>query len=359
MRLKIYGCGSIGNHMAHAARTLGWHVDMVDIDENAIIRAKNIIYPSRYGSWDAKISLFIKGKEPKGGYDLIHIGTPPLSHVPLALECLEETPNGILVEKPLCEPAMKNVQRLVESSKRLKIPVFTGYDHVVGQAAEKCSELLKENVLGPIETLDVEFREFWGGIFQAHPWLKGPEESYLGYWERGGGAGGEHSHAINLWQHFAKMAGRGRVALVSAIMDYHRDEQVNYDKLCLLHLHTEEGLIGRVVQDVVTTPPRKWARIQGREGYLEWHCGAPVGMDVVLMGRKNGALEKFEFPKTRPDDFVRELRHIEYHIRKKNSESPLSIQSGVETMELVAAAHRSSQTGESCEIGGRKIKKKS
>ncbi len=30
----------------------------------------------------------------------------------------------------------------------------------------------------------------------AHPWLAGPQDSYLGFWRRGGGASGEHSHAI-------------------------------------------------------------------------------------------------------------------------------------------------------------------
>ena len=52
MNVKIYGSGSIGNHLAQASRRMGWSVDMCDIDDEALIRAKNEIYPARYGSWD-------------------------------------------------------------------------------------------------------------------------------------------------------------------------------------------------------------------------------------------------------------------------------------------------------------------
>ena len=55
--VKIYGAGSIGNHMANASRAMGMKVDVVDIDETALNRMKGDIYPSRYGAWDENISL--------------------------------------------------------------------------------------------------------------------------------------------------------------------------------------------------------------------------------------------------------------------------------------------------------------
>ena len=97
--------------------------------------------------------------------------------------------------------------------------MFVGYDHVVGRAAGWPDELMRRPASERSTTLDVEFREHWGGIFNAHPWLAGPWESYLGFWKRGGGASGEHSHAANLWQHFAHVAGAGRVVEVQALLD--------------------------------------------------------------------------------------------------------------------------------------------
>jgi predicted dehydrogenase len=338
-RVKIYGAGSIGNHLSHAARSLGWDVDLCDVDDAALARTKNEIYPARYGAWDDAIRLFNVEDAPAGGYDFVFIGTPPDVHMPLALEAVREKPRAVLVEKPLCTPDLDGAQDLHDLVGELGVPVFVGYDHVVSEASEKVGELLGAGEIGSVETLDVEFREHWGGIFAAHPWLTGPGDTYLGFWKRGGGASGEHSHAANLWQHFADVAGAGRVMEVSATLDCVDDGAVDYDRLCLLNLKTESGLIGRVVQDVITSPPRKWARLQGRDGY----CGYEEGCDAVFEGNRSGRAREHLFRKTRPDDFIRELLHIETALGTNPERSPISLERGLDTMLVVAAAHLSAR----------------
>ncbi len=347
-KVKIHGAGSIGNHLANASRALGWQVDLCDIDNAALMRTQKEIYPARYGAWDEGIRLFNSTDAPRGGYDLIVVGTPPDSHISLAISAIDENPRAILVEKPFCTPDLRGCQELLDLARMNGVAVFVGYDHVVGQASEKLAEIATSGRLGAIETLDVEFREFWGGIFAAHPWLSGPADSYLGYWTRGGGASGEHSHATNLWQHFAHVIGAGRVVEVQAMMDYVSEGSVTYDKLCLINLRTENGLTGRIVQDVVTNPPRKWARIQGKDGYAEWHCGSKPGADAVLEGGGKGLIEERLFQKTRPDDFIMELRHIEAALASDPAKSGLSIERGLDTMLVVAAAHKSVK--EKCNI---------
>ncbi len=80
-RVKVIGAGSIGNHLAHAARCLGWSVDICDCDPTALQRTKQQIYPARYGAWDEAIRLFMVDAAPIGGYDLICVGTPPDTQV--------------------------------------------------------------------------------------------------------------------------------------------------------------------------------------------------------------------------------------------------------------------------------------
>jgi predicted dehydrogenase len=341
MKVKIFGAGSIGNHLSNAARGLGWAVDLCDIDPAALDRTRNHIYPGRYGKWDEGIRLMNSKEAPKGGYDLIFVGTPPDSHVSLAIEAVMEKPRAILVEKPFCTPDLRGAQELLNLANKNGVTIFTGYDHVVGRASKKFTEVATSGRLGAIETLDVEFREFWGGIFAAHPWLAGPSDSYLGFWKRGGGASGEHSHAANLWQHFAHSIGGGRVVEVQAMMDYVSDGVVDYDNLCLINLRTENGLVGRVVQDVITNPPRKCARIQGKDGYAEWHCGFKPGTDAVLEGGGKGLIDEHLFQKTRPDDFIAELHHIEVALSNSSEKSALSIERGLDTMLVIAAAHKS------------------
>ena len=73
MKVKILGAGSIGNHLANAARSLDWEVHLCDISNDALKRTKNLIYPGRYKKWDERIKLYNNNKAPKGIYDIIFI----------------------------------------------------------------------------------------------------------------------------------------------------------------------------------------------------------------------------------------------------------------------------------------------
>jgi predicted dehydrogenase len=338
-KVKILGAGSIGNHLAHAARCMGWDVALCDIDTAALERARRDIYPGRYGEWDPAIELHLVDAAPRSGHDLIVIGTPPDAHVDLAIAAVKERPRAVLVEKPVCGPDLTRAEELRQLAAETGVAVFVGYDHVVGRGAVVALETAAG--LDSIETIDVEFREHWAGIFAAHSWLDGPKDSYLGFWKRGGGASGEHSHAINLWQHFARGLGAGEVIEVSASMSYVRDSVVDYDKLCSLHLRTESGLLGRVVQDVVTLPARKWARIQGRSGYVELALGIRPGADRVEWRVGTAETESLLVEKTRPDDFIQELRHIEAKLEAGESSGAIGLEQGLDTMLVLAAAHRS------------------
>jgi predicted dehydrogenase len=349
-RVKVIGAGSIGNHLTNAARRLGWQVDLCDIDQAALERARDSIYPGRYGQWDDDIGLFLAADAPIESYDLICIGTPPDSHMELAIKALEENPRALLVEKPLCGPGLDQAQELLETVENSDTRVFVGYDHVVGEAVTKTRALAGSSGIGPFHTMDVEFREYWGGIFAAHPWLDGPADSYLGYWQRGGGAAGEHSHAINLWQHLALAIGVGRVKEVSATADYVNDGTVEYDQICAFNLKTETGFMGRVIQDVVTSPTRKWGRLQGRNGFLELHIGVEPGRDQVDCAVGGEAPQDYIFNTTRPGDFIAELEHIRDVLDGKIEASPIALERGLETMLVIAAAHKSAQSGRTVKI---------
>lgn len=340
LRVKIFGAGSIGNHLAHASRQLGWDVTVCDVSSEALQRMRSHIYPSRYGAWDPKIRLFISGDAPRGEFDLIMIGTPPESHLPLACQALEEQPRAILIEKPLSTPSLDLAQSVYEAACRSRTAVFVGYDHVVGRAALAMKSYLRQQIVGDVRYIDVDFREHWEGIFSAHPWLDGPADSYLGYWRRGGGASGEHSHAVNLWQHVARVLGKGRVTQVDAQVTYETHAQGSYDSQCSLQLRTEGGLVGRVVQDVVTRPPVKRVRVQGSEGCLELAIGLEPNCDALFLHRGNGPANVQKFPKTRPDDFLQELTHIHAHLERCCTASPITLERGLDTMLVVAAAHR-------------------
>jgi predicted dehydrogenase len=340
-RVKIHGAGSVGNHLAHASRKLGWDVHVCDVDPAALERTRYQIYPQRYGAWDEAIKLLTSDKAPVGGYDIIFVGTPPTSHLDLALAALQEKPKALHIEKPLCPPDLTRTQALYDQARSAGVHAFVGYDHVVGRSVVQLEETLAQGSLGKPLTIDVEFREHWGGIFAAHPWLSGVAASYLGFSAQGGGASGEHSHALNLWQHLAHASGAGRVVEVAASMDLVREDGADYDRLCLLNLKTESGLIGRCVQDVITIPHRKWARVQGTAGWGEVHINAEPGADKVTVQPSGQGRVETLLPKTRPDDFIAELQHMAAVIEGRRSASSIRLERGLDTMLVLVAAHRS------------------
>lgn len=343
-RIKIHGAGSIGTHLAHAARSLGWGVVVCDIDPAALDRMRNQLYPGRYGKWDDQIELHASADAPRGGFDVIHIGTPPESHVPLALDALDEHPGAILIEKPLSPPSMEGVDELIRKTEERGALVFVGYDHVVGHGVQKVTELVQAGAIGTVQAIDVEFREHWSGILKAHPWLSGPADTYLGFTARGGGASGEHSHALNLWQYLAGVAGLGGIASVDARLTWLREGGLNCDRVCMLTIETDKGLLGRVVQDVITQPPRKAASVYGTEGTVTWVAGPGPTLDTVVLSRAGHRDEIFKFEKTRPDDFIRELNHVDAQLGRPAdaAASPLWYMRGVDTMRVLEAALQSS-----------------
>jgi predicted dehydrogenase len=344
-KVQINGAGSIGNHLAHACRLKGWDVLICDTDKKALERTRNDIYPSRYGKWDPEVRLATADNLPEEDFHLVIVGTPPDTHLQLAKSIMETKPPRVLmIEKPLCTPSLEGAQEIVDLQNATGTFVAVGYNHTLTENSRRAAEILAANGIGRPLTMTARFREHWGGIFGAHPWLSGPQDTYLGFYERGGGASGEHSHAINIWQHFAHLTGMGRIVEVAALLDMVDDGKVKYDRLCLLNVKTESGSVGNIVQDVITEPAKKAVRVQGSEGYLEWFVNLDADHDAVRYRDGKTGVRQELIAKTRPDDFKAEIDHIaEILDGSFVGASPISLDRGLETMLVIAAAHISHQ----------------
>ncbi len=125
-RVKVIGAGSIGNHLSNASRRLGWDLDICALDPKALERTRADIYPGRYGEWDSAIGLYHTDEVPRGCYDYIFIGTPPDSHMDLALDTLKESPRAILVEKPLCTPSPEGAAEFHALARDGGVAAFCG-----------------------------------------------------------------------------------------------------------------------------------------------------------------------------------------------------------------------------------------
>lgn len=345
-RVKILGAGSIGNHLAHACRERAWQVTLCDIDPDALTRTRDDIYPSRYGAWDEAVRLSEPGAVANESFDIVIIGSPPDTHIALALTELEANPPSLLlIEKPLCTPDLDGCDELRAGAEAAGTRVLVAYNHRMTEHTRLAAEWLSDNLLGEITTLRAKTREHWGGIFNAHPWLAGPADTYLGFTSRGGGALCEHSHAINIWQYFAQLAGLGRISQVSAMIDEVEAGGAAYDRIAQLSVRTESGVMGTIVQDVVTQPAEKWLRLEGTLGYLEWQVNATPNHDLSRLVVDGKTVHEAMIEKTRPDDFRGEIAHLAELLENPSLESPLDLQTGLDTMRVIVAALESARGG--------------
>lgn len=346
MKIKIFGAGSIGNHLAQASRRAGWDVSVVDRDPKALERMRTDIYPKRYGAWDNAIGLFTTDKEPKGGFDVVFIGTPPHVRLDIAMDVLKEKPRLIQLEKPAFPPFMgkkeeKRIGKFLSELKAGGTRCVVGYEYVLGSGVKQIEDFISSGGIGTADVLEVAFRENWSGILKAHSWLSGPQDSYLGFWKKGGGASGEHSHAIHFWQHFSDISGLGKISEVSSSMDMVKNESTEFDKACFMTVRTDRGFLGRIVQDVVTEPFLLSMRIQGNLGFAEWKKYLDKDRGVVEEINLNSV--KYVRALIRPDDFFHEIQHIGKILDGTISAeaSPISIDSGISALAVLTAAHKS------------------
>ena len=345
----IYGAGSSGNHLAYACRQRSWNVTMIDIDQRALERTRELVYPGRYGLWDNKIYLTTDAGDQ--AFDAVFIATPPDSHVPVAIRALDRhNPQVLLIEKPLCPPGLEGLSDLRSVCRDRSTISLVGYNHNLAANTLEARQILSAGWVGKPQSIHVRWQEHWGGILMAHPWLSGPSDSYLGYSARGGGACAEHSHAISILQDVARTLGAGRVETVCALMDFNRADGTLYDQTTMIGLRTESGLTGSILQDVVTAPPIKMLRVQGTRGFLEWYVNYESDSDAIVYGGVDDQPIVKRFPKTRADDFLPEIDEIGLLLEEPTSDSPNSLDYGIESALVVAAAHCSAARGEPIRI---------
>lgn len=322
---------------------------MIDTDPQALERTRTMIYPERYGQWDDKIRLTSNAGDQT--FHAVFISTPPDSHVPIAIRALDDhDPRILVIEKPLCPPDLKGLSDLQTACRDSGAIALVGYNHNLTANTVEARQILSAGWVGKPQSIHVRWQEHWGGILAAHPWLAGPSDSYLGHSVRGGGACAEHSHAISILQDMARTLGAGRVEVVCASMDFNRTGGTVYDRTTIIGLRTEGGLIGSILQDVVTSPPIKTLRVQGTDGFLEWYVNYEPNSDAIVYGRPEEEPIVKRFPKTRAADFLPEIDDVAHLLEVPTSNSPNLLDYGIESALVVAAAHRSAAVGGSIQI---------
>ena len=332
--ILIFGAGSIGNHMSHACVSLGWNVFITDKNFEALERMRKTIYPQRYKNWNSSINQinYDNVYSLKNYFDLIIIGTPPISHYEIYIECKKKLSFGkILIEKPLSNFTDHKIYNLVKSCYHPQI--FCGYNHSVNPSMSYFFEKIQENKK-KIKSVIVSWKEGWDGILGAHPWLKNEFDSYLGDYKIGGGATQEHSHGIHALVCILNLLKIKKLSSFQKVVFFKKKGNKKYDYISSIFANTKNFFI-KYETDLLTFPPEKNIHVKINTGYLKWICNFKKDNDAVIFNKNGKNIIKI-FKKTRSSEFINELRHISKIVTKKEYDnSRINMYSALETFKII------------------------
>ncbi len=328
------------NHIAFASKQKWWDVTVIDNDEQALTRMKNLIYPWRYWEWDNSINLSQDIWIWYWESDIISICTPPNTRIELAKKLIKENPKLLHLEKPLCDPTLKGLDEFIDSLNRYDSKVVVWYNHVVSNSIQKVIELLKNNICWEIYSIKSNFKENWSWIFKAHPWLSWPSESYLWYSNKWWWASWEHSHALHLWLTIANFCNIWNINNINFELNKIINNELNYDNICNIEILTNKWKIWNIMQDVISIPTEKKLTINWEKWSIEWVYDTTNNNEYINLCI-DWKKDQLAYKKTRQDDFLMEIEHFNNILNWdiKIEDSALWLDNAIKTMKILSYIH--------------------
>ncbi|MET0296345.1 MAG: Gfo/Idh/MocA family oxidoreductase [Microbacterium sp.] len=241
-RVAIIGTGGIAHAHADALKQLGAKAELVavaDVDEG---RARS--FAAEFGaarSYTDAGELFA-GED----LDLVHICTPPQSHVPLAL-LAQRAGVAALVEKPIAL-SLREMDELVRSEAETGVPVLTVFQHRFGPAALLLQRLAAEGRLGRPLVATCETLWYRSDEYFDVPWR--------GRWEIEGG-GPTMGHGIHQFDLLLAVLGPwSRVSAFAA----RQSRPTDTEDVSIALAEFANGALATVVNSVVS--PRETSRLR-------------------------------------------------------------------------------------------------
>lgn len=141
LKVAIIGCGKIADtHAAQIQRLPGCELVAACDQEELMARQLYERFPVR--QFYTSIGTMIEESRP----DVVHITTPPQSHLAIALQCLERGCH-LFVEKPFTINTHE-ARLLLDAAQRAGAKVTVGHDAQFGESARRLRNLVQSGYIG-------------------------------------------------------------------------------------------------------------------------------------------------------------------------------------------------------------------
>lgn len=165
-RAGMVGAGNISEFHIHAVRAIPELVTLVgvtDLDATKAAATADRFGTQAYPSLDALV---------QAGANVIHVLTPPSSHVPVALAALERGCH-VLVEKPIAEDEAEG-RKVADLAKKKGLTVSVNHSLLYDPQIRRALDVVRSGKLGAIVSVDIlrgsEFPPYEGGPLP--PWYR-------------------------------------------------------------------------------------------------------------------------------------------------------------------------------------------
>jgi 2-alkyl-3-oxoalkanoate reductase len=165
-RAGMVGAGNICEFHIRAVKAIGGLVDLVgvtDLDPARAAATATKFETTAYSSLDALVAA---------GANVIHVLTPPASHVPVALAALERGCH-VIVEKPISEDEAEG-RKVADLAKQKGLTVSVNHSLLYDPQVKRALDAVRAGKLGEIVSVDIlrgsEYPPYEGGPLP--PWYR-------------------------------------------------------------------------------------------------------------------------------------------------------------------------------------------
>jgi predicted dehydrogenase len=254
MRILIIGAGSIGRRHINNLNNLGYEdIDVVDIsDSNLDYVKENFKVKETFN--DFKDALSSKS------YDAAFILTPPIYHIPMALE-LARNAIDLFIEKPLGHN-LEHVDELIKVKEKNNLVVMVGYNQRFNFGLRKLKSYIENGTLGKNHYIRAEAGQYLPDWRSTQDYRK----SYTAIKELGGGIILDGSHEID----YVMWLAESKVKNIKATYDKVSNLEINVEDIAETIFRFENGIIASIHLNMIERGYNRYCKIVGEEGSVKW-----------------------------------------------------------------------------------------
>lgn len=170
MKIAIIGCGQIADAHVQEAQKIP-NVEVVAVCDLNQHLTKQLSMRFEIAGCFTDVKTMLQETKP----DIVHITTPPASHLPIAKLCLENDAH-VYIEKPLAIN-LSEAEEIIEIATREGKLVCAGHNYIFDHSYQRLLQMYSEGKLGDIVHLDAAMGYNLKGPFgtvsmgDPHHWL--------------------------------------------------------------------------------------------------------------------------------------------------------------------------------------------